>query len=110
MTCPSCGAAAEEGAAVCQKCDHILDPSLFSSEPPEPDDTPAPAAPAKPRAKAQGSARKPPNAEAAPSRRAMPEAPVRKPKPARAEPAADWHVQPGDRAASSTADSGSQTL
>jgi hypothetical protein len=36
MKCPSCNTAVADDAAVCPKCDHILDPSLFSSEPPKP--------------------------------------------------------------------------
>lgn len=46
MKCPSCNATVADDAAVCPKCDAVLDPSLLDAAPPESDDDDAPARPA----------------------------------------------------------------
>jgi hypothetical protein len=108
MKCPSCNSNVADDAAVCPKCDHILDPSLFSDEPP-------PDPPARPKAAKGGTgtqkplkrpaaagastgAKKPPAGakKDAPPRRMMPDAPARKVKtpPEQRAPVEDWHSAP----------------
>src|SRR5882672_5207883 len=49
MNCPSCKAVVADDAAVCPKCDTVLDASLFSNAPPVRDDDPDDTAPPAPR-------------------------------------------------------------
>ncbi len=107
MNCPSCKAVIADDAAVCPKCDAVVDPSLFSNAPPvrddDPDDAAPPPPPKKPAPKrpVTGSARVSTGARKAvpsgggapaggkdkPVKRAMPEAP---PRIVRDEPKGDW--------------------
>ena len=100
MKCPSCNTDVAEDAAICPSCDHILDPSLFSDEPP-PD--PKPKAGVKKAVKRPGTS---PSAakKAAPKKEApkrmMPDAPGRKVRtpPEQRAPVEDWHEAPRPRA------------
>ncbi len=106
MQCPSCKAVVADDAAVCPKCDTVLDASLFSNAPPVRDDEPDDAAPPPPKklppkrpatgpVKVATGARKVPAAGGggggAPAKekpkRAMPDAP---PRLVRDEPKGDW--------------------
>src|SRR3954453_14444098 len=93
MKCPGCNTTVADDAAVCPKCDYILDPSLFSTEPPKP--KPAAKKPAtstgvnkavkKPGTGTTGAGKKPVAAGGAPAagkpaapKRMMPDAPGRR--------------------------------
>lgn len=115
MKCPSCSTQVADDAAVCPKCDHILDPSLFSDEPP-----PAKPAAAKPKAStgvnkavkrpgstgtspavkrgSTGGTPGPASKPAAP-KRMMPDAPGRRARtpPEQKAPVEDWHEAPRPR-------------
>jgi hypothetical protein len=106
MKCPSCNSNVADDAAICPKCDHILDPSLFSDEPP-PDPPARPKASKaggtgtqkavkRPAAGASSGAKKAPAKKDAPPRRMMPDAPARKVKtpPEMRAPVEDWHAAP----------------
>jgi hypothetical protein len=106
MKCPGCNTSVADDAAVCPKCDYILDPSLFSSEPPRPKAAarkPTGAGGAKTvkrtatgggapvkRSPAQSSGSKPNS----PLRRNMPEAPARRVRtpPEQRAVEEDWHA------------------
>ncbi|MBK7858333.1 MAG: hypothetical protein IPJ65_06860 [Archangiaceae bacterium] len=101
MKCPSCNTTVADDAAVCPKCDHILDPSLFSDEPPKPkpgvkrSSTGTGAAKAVKRSPtgASGVKKAASGAKPAAPRRMMPDAPARRtrtPPEQRAEEE-DWH-------------------
>lgn len=119
MKCPSCNAQVADDAAVCPKCDHILDPSLFSDEPPKP----KPSAAKKPSTGTQKSLKRPASGStgsvkkhvpggtggsgakpAAPPRRMMPDAPGRKLRTPPEQKAAqeDWRPAPQSRVAPSS--------
>ena len=105
MKCPSCGTQVADDAAVCPKCDAILDESLFSSEPgpsapaPPPRRKPVKSSGVKPRA-ATGAAgsvpKKAPPKDANTRRPAMPDAPQRRSRtpPEQKAVAEDWHAAP----------------
>lgn len=111
MKCPSCSTEVADDAAICPSCDHILDPSLFSDEPPP---EPKPKAAAKKPATGVNKAVKRPGAtgtspavkkagagaaKPAAPRRMMPDAPGRKLKtpPEQRAPVEDWHEAPRPR-------------
>jgi hypothetical protein len=88
-----------DDAAICPKCDHILDPSLFSDEPPPArpkaaSKTGAQKSLKRPAAGAGGGVKKAGAKKEAPPRRMMPDAPPRKAKtpPEQRAPAEDWHA------------------
>lgn len=102
MNCPSCNTVVADDAAVCPKCDAVLDASLFSNAPPVRDDEPDDAAP-RPAAKKAAPGKRPVTGGVRPPRkpspnvggpgakpggkRQMPEAPARE---ARAPRDMDW--------------------
>ncbi len=108
MLCPSCNTEVADDAAVCPKCDHILDPSLFSDEPPP---EPKPKAvkkatgvnPAVKKKPATGTSpavkKKPASGGSAPPKRMMPDAPGRRIRtpPEQRAPVEDWHEAPRPR-------------
>jgi hypothetical protein len=103
MKCPSCNSTVRDDAAVCPKCDAVLDPSLLDAAPPEPDEDalrprrasrPAPSKPGvkkvvkKPMSAGATGRRPGPKPGAAKTR--MPEAPARSAKP---KTSVDWRSQ-----------------
>ncbi|MEW5741817.1 MAG: hypothetical protein AB1938_23050 [Myxococcota bacterium] len=101
MKCPSCNSTVRDDAAVCPKCDTVLDPSLLDAAPPVSDDDSMPPRPAprpvssKPGVKkvvkkpAAGGPAKKPAGKPAPARSRMPEAPAREKR----QETADWRSQ-----------------
>lgn len=83
MRCPSCKSVVSENAAVCPKCDEVLDPDLLDARPPEPDEDPDRTPPR----------RQPPPR---PKRRTKPTRPVAEPPPPRQRPlvAPDRSIDP----------------
>ncbi|GMU62871.1 MAG: hypothetical protein AMXMBFR34_46340 [Myxococcaceae bacterium] len=96
MKCPSCHSTVRDDAAVCPKCDTVLDPSLLDAGPPGEDEAPARPAPrpvaSKPGVKKvlkkPAPGKRPAARPGAPKSR-MPEAPARAAK----QETADWRSQ-----------------
>jgi hypothetical protein len=93
MQCPSCQSTVADDAAVCPRCDAVLDPSLLDAAPPEADGDGTGAPPARPAPRSRGKkvvrraapGQRPPVKASTPRSR-MPEAPARE---QRAGPS-DW--------------------
>lgn len=111
MQCPQCKNEVADDAAICPQCDHILDTSFLSDEPPKP--KPAAKKPTtgvnkavkKPAAGGTGPVKKhvpgggSSGAKPAPPKRMMPDAPQRRVRtpPEQRAPVEDWHVASGPR-------------
>ncbi|MEW6430120.1 MAG: zinc ribbon domain-containing protein [Myxococcota bacterium] len=102
MKCPSCNSAVADDAAVCPKCDAVLDPSLLDAAPPESDDDapaarppprpagrPAPRPAAKKVVKRPASGKRPAAKSSTAAKSRMPEAPARQVR----KESVDWREQ-----------------
>jgi len=110
MQCPQCNSEVADDAAICPQCDHILDTSFLSDEPPKPKPaakkttTGVNKAVKKPGSGSTGAVKKAPAAGSSGSKpaapkRMMPDAPQRRIRtpPEQRAPVEDWHVAQGPR-------------